>query len=73
MEASWSDDEVVISDDSPICLTSKTFFDLKRKTVLAWTSENPRQKGSPTLVNFCQIVSLVTCVIGSITVCSMYQ
>jgi hypothetical protein len=45
MEASWSDDEVVISDDSPICLTSKTFFDLKRKTVTGLDIRKPEAKG----------------------------
>lgn len=44
-EASWSDEEVVISDDSPICLTSKTFFDLKRKTVTGLDIRKPEAKG----------------------------
>jgi hypothetical protein len=44
-EATWSNDEVVISDDSPICLTSKTFFDLKRKTVTALDIRKPEAKG----------------------------
>ena len=43
--ASWSDDEVVISDDAPICLTSKTFFDLKRKTVTGLDIRKPEAKG----------------------------
>ena len=45
MEASWSDDEVVISDDSPECLISKTFFDLKRKTVTGLDIRKPEAKG----------------------------
>jgi hypothetical protein len=45
MEASWSDDEVVISDDSPICEISKTFFDLKRKTVTGLDIRKPEAKG----------------------------
>jgi hypothetical protein len=44
-EASWSDDEVVISDDSPICIISKTFFDLKRKTVTGLDIKKPEAKG----------------------------
>jgi hypothetical protein len=44
-EATWSGDEVVISDDSPICLTSKTFFDLKRKTVTGLDIRKPEAKG----------------------------
>ncbi len=45
MEASWSDDEVVISDDSPMCIISKTFFDLKRKTVTGLDIRKPEAKG----------------------------
>jgi hypothetical protein len=44
-EASWSDDEIVISDDSPICLINKTFFDLKRKTVTGLDIRKPEEKG----------------------------
>lgn len=44
-EASWSDDEVETSDDSSICLISKTFFDLKRKTVTALDIRKPEAKG----------------------------
>jgi hypothetical protein len=44
-EASWSDDEIVISDDSPICLINKTFFDLKRKTVTGLDIRKPEAKG----------------------------
>jgi hypothetical protein len=43
--ANWSDDEVVISNDSPICLTSKTFFDLKRRTVTGLDIRKPEAKG----------------------------
>ncbi len=50
VEASWSDDEVVISDDSPTCITSKTFFDLKRRTVTGLDIRKPEAKGfSPLL------------------------
>ena len=45
MEASWSEEEVVISDDSPECLVSKTFFDLKRKTVTGLDIRKPEAKG----------------------------
>jgi hypothetical protein len=53
-EASWSDDEVVISDDSPICLTSKTFFDLKRKTVAGLNIRKPEAKGFAEACKFIQ-------------------
>jgi hypothetical protein len=43
--ALWSDDEIVISDDSPICLINKTFFDLKRKTVTGLDIRKPEAKG----------------------------
>lgn len=43
--ASWSDDEIVISDDSPICLISKTFLDLKRHTVTALDTRKPEATG----------------------------
>ena len=45
MEATWSDDEVVISDDAPICIISKTFFDLKRKTVTGLDIRKSEAKG----------------------------
>jgi hypothetical protein len=51
--ASWSDDEIVISDSHPICLTSKTFFDLKRKTVIALDVRKPEATG---LGNACKLV-----------------
>jgi len=53
MGASWSDDEVVISDDSPICLISKTFFDLKRKTVSGLDIRKPEAKG---LADSCKLL-----------------
>jgi hypothetical protein len=43
--ASWNNDEITISDDSPICLTSKTFFDLKRKTVTGLDIRKSEAKG----------------------------
>jgi hypothetical protein len=43
--ALWSDDEIVISDDSSICTISKTFFDLKRKTVTGLDIRKPEAKG----------------------------
>lgn len=45
MEATWSDNEVLISDDSPICIISKTFFDLKRKTVTGLDIRKPEANG----------------------------
>jgi hypothetical protein len=51
MDATWSDDEVVISDDSPECLVSKTFFDLKRKTVTGLDIRKPEAKG---LLDICK-------------------
>ena len=53
MEASWTDGEVVISDDSPICLVSKTFFDLKRKTVTGLDIRKPEAKG---LADSCKLL-----------------
>jgi hypothetical protein len=44
-EAVWSDDEISVSDDSSICVVSKTFFDLKRKTVAALDIRKPEAKG----------------------------
>ena len=44
-QASWLEEEVETSDDSSICLTSKTFFDLKRKTVTALDIRKPEAKG----------------------------
>jgi hypothetical protein len=52
-EASWSDDEVVITDDAPICLTSRTFFDLKRKTVTGLDVRKPEATG---LGNTCKLL-----------------
>jgi hypothetical protein len=43
--ASWSDDEILISDDSSICVISKTFFDLKRKTVTGLDIRKPEANG----------------------------
>jgi hypothetical protein len=43
--AVWSDDEIVISDDSSICVINKTFFDLKRKTVTGLDIRKPEAKG----------------------------
>ena len=45
MEASWSDDEIVISADSPICVINTPFFDLKRKTVTGLDIKKPEAKG----------------------------
>lgn len=43
--ATWGDDEITISDESPICLVTKTFFDLKRKTVTGLDIRKPEAKG----------------------------
>jgi hypothetical protein len=43
--ASWSNDEIVISDSHPICSTNKTFFDLKRKTAIALDVRKPEATG----------------------------
>lgn len=43
--ASWSNDEIEISDSHPICLISKTFFDLKRHTVTALDIRKPEAQG----------------------------
>lgn len=31
----WTETQIIAADDSPICLTSQTILDLKRKTVIA--------------------------------------
>jgi hypothetical protein len=43
--ASWSNDEIVISDSHPICLISKTIFDLRRHTVTALDIRKPEAEG----------------------------
>ena len=44
---------VVISDGSPECLISKTFFDLKRKTVTGLDIRKPEAKG---LADSCKLL-----------------
>jgi hypothetical protein len=51
--ASWSNDEIVISDNHPICLISKTVFDLKRHTVTALDIRKPEAEG---LGGACKII-----------------
>ena len=37
----WSDTQIIAVDDSAICLTSQTIFDLKGKTVIALDIRKP--------------------------------
>ncbi len=41
----WSDTQIIAIDDSSICLTSQTIFDLKRKTVIALDIRKPEAQG----------------------------
>jgi len=42
---SWSEDEIVISDSHPICIVTKTIFDLHGKTVTGLDIRKPEAKG----------------------------
>jgi hypothetical protein len=41
----WSDTQIIATDNSSICLTSQTIFDLKRKTVIALDVRKPEAQG----------------------------
>lgn len=41
----WSDTQIIAIDDSSICLTSQTIFDVKRKTVIALDIRKPEAQG----------------------------
>jgi hypothetical protein len=41
----WSATQIIATDDSSICLTSQTIFDLKRKTVIALDVRKPEAQG----------------------------
>ena len=41
----WNETQVIATDDSSICLTSQTIFDLKRKTVIALDVRKPEAQG----------------------------
>lgn len=41
----WNSTQVVATDDSSICVTSQTIFDLKRKTVIALDVRKPEAQG----------------------------
>lgn len=41
----WSETQVIATDDSSICVTSRTIFDLKRKTVIAVDIRKPEAQG----------------------------
>jgi tRNA G46 methylase TrmB len=43
--AEWSTTQIIATDDSSICLTSQTTFDLKRKTVIALDVRKPEAQG----------------------------
>ena len=41
----WDSNQIIATDDSSICLTSQTIFDLKRKTVIALDIRKPEAQG----------------------------
>jgi hypothetical protein len=41
----WSDTQIIATDDSAVCRTSQTIFDLKRKTVTALDIRKPEARG----------------------------
>jgi len=41
----WNSTQIIAADDSAICLTSQTIFDLKRKTVTALHIRKPEARG----------------------------
>lgn len=43
--AQWDSNQIIATDDSSICLTSQTIFDLKRKTVIALDIRKPEAQG----------------------------
>jgi hypothetical protein len=50
----WNATQIIATDDSSICLTSQTIFDLKRKTVIALDIRKPEAKG---LAGACNLLS----------------
>jgi hypothetical protein len=49
----WTESEVVATDSSPECLTTKLIFDLQNKTVISLDMRKPNSKG---LFNSCELV-----------------
>lgn len=49
----WSDTQIIAADDSSICISSQTIFDLKRKTAIALDMRKPEAKG---LANACDLL-----------------
>lgn len=49
----WTKSEVVATDSSPDCLTTKLIFDLQNKTVISLDVRKPSSKG---LFNACELV-----------------
>jgi hypothetical protein len=41
----WNETQIIATDDSSVCLTSQTIFDLKRKTVIALDVRKPEAQG----------------------------
>lgn len=41
----WDANQIIASDDSSICVTAQTIFDLKRKTVIALDIRKPEAQG----------------------------
>jgi hypothetical protein len=48
----WNATQIIATDDSSICLTSQTIFDLKRKTVIALDIRKPEAQGLEGACNF---------------------
>jgi hypothetical protein len=49
----WSETQIIATDDSSVCVTSQTIFDLKRKTVIALDVRKPEAQG---LFGACKLV-----------------
>lgn len=49
----WNAAQIIATDDSPICVTQETIFDLKRKTVIALDTRKPEERG---LDNACDLL-----------------
>jgi len=41
----WNTTQIIATDDSSICVTSQTIFDLKRKTIIALDIRKPEARG----------------------------
>jgi len=50
----WTENQIIATDDSPICITSQTILDLKRMTVIALDVRKPEAQG---LAGACKLLS----------------